>query len=81
MAKSKKTTHVKALIQHANEQLARTDQFATKDLKSGICLMIEHVMHETNNYDGFQFVNNNDCALETVGYYSRKYYIKSQLSF
>jgi len=71
----RKTIDVKFLIEYSNNQLSRTDEWATKDFKSGVCCMIEKVLHETKNYKGFMFINNDDSEIDTNGYYSRKYYV------
>lgn len=72
--KSRKTVGVQELLDYANTQLARTDEFATVDFKCGIITMIERVLHDTNNYEGFMFLNSEDCKAGTIGYFSRKYF-------
>jgi len=69
----KKTIKVDQLILKANFQLIRTDKTASADYKQAICQSIESVLHATGNYNGFQFLNNNDCEHGTVGYWSRCY--------
>jgi len=44
------------------------------DYKSGLCAALEIILHESGNYNGFQFVNNNDSEMLTHGYFARKYY-------
>lgn len=70
---AKKTQPVADILAFANYQLARTDEFATADYKRGICNMIERVLHDTGNYEGFGFLDNNDREIWTLGYYSRCY--------
>ena len=70
---AKKTQPVSDILAFANYQLARTDEFATADYKAGICNMIERVLHDTGNYEGFGFLDNNDRETGTLGYYSRCY--------
>ena len=70
---AKKTHPVADLLAYANYQLARTDEFATADYKAGICSMIERVLHDTGNYEGFGFLDNSDRETGTLGYYSRFY--------
>jgi hypothetical protein len=36
--------------------------------------MLEDVLHSTNNYSGFTFIDNNNIATGTLGYYSRQYF-------
>jgi hypothetical protein len=72
--KGRKTTGVQELISYANDQLARTDEFANVDFKCGVITMIERVLHDTNNYQGFMFLNSDDCETGTMGYFSRRYF-------
>ncbi len=74
MSKGRKTINVEFMVDYANEQLKRTDDFATMDFKIGICAMIDRILLTSENYNGFQFINNDDSERFTVGYYSRKYY-------
>ena len=73
MAK-RKTIGVIEMIDYANTQLARKDTDATKEFKEGVCVMIERIMFDTDCYSGFQFLDNNDCEIRTLGHVSRKYY-------
>jgi len=57
--RSKKNVGVVEMIDYANMQLARTDEFATREFKTGISIMIETVLHKSGNYDGFAFLNTN----------------------
>lgn len=73
MAGKRKTIGIDVLLAFANTQLARTDETATKEFKYGICGMIEKALLETNNYNGFVFLDNNNCECDTLGHASRKY--------
>ena len=75
----KRTIGVLPLLTWANENLSRTDEFATIDFKSGICCMIEMVLHETGNYEGFCFQDNNDSSYGTLGHYSRSYFYSEMM--
>ena len=75
----RKTVDVLMLLQWANKNLAREDEFATIDFKSGICTMIEMVLHESGNYEGFGFQDNDDSATGTLGYYSRIYWYSDKM--
>jgi hypothetical protein len=72
----RKTVSVKDMVDYANLQLSRTDEFATKDFKIGICTMIESTLHISDQYQGFMFINNDDIDVNTLGYYSRKYFFR-----
>ena len=71
----RKTIDVVEMVEYANYQLSRTDETATKEFKIGVIAMLESILHRTNNYNGFMFVNNNESDIDTVGYYSRKYFL------
>ena len=77
MAKVRKTFKVNEIVDWANKQLARTDEYSMKDgFKAGICHMITSILFESNNYNGFMFIYNDDSETGTVGYYSRIYFSK-----
>ena len=78
---SRKTVNVLTLLEWANKNLKRKDEFATVDFKAGICSMIEMVLHESDNYAGFGFQDNSDIDCGTLGYYSRTYYYSNLLSY
>ena len=75
----RKTVDVLILLEWANKNLAREDEFATADFKLGICTMIEMVLHESGNYEGFTFHNNDDSDCGTLGYYSRIYWYSDKM--
>ena len=70
---SRKTIPILRMLKFANQQLARTDEWATVDYKVGIVNMLEEILHATDNYVGFGFIDNNDSETGTLGYYSRQY--------
>ena len=74
MAKKKKTLGVFHMLDYANNQLARTDEYGSSDFKSGVCVMIERILHDTGNYNGFMFLDPNKSDHGTLGYFSRKYF-------
>ena len=75
----RKTIDVKSVIDYGNYQLSRTDDFATKEYKAGICAMLESILHMTDNYSGFMFLDNNDSEVFSLGYYSRRYFTNHKL--
>ena len=75
----RKTINVYDLLLTINYNLQRTDKRATKEYKSALCDTIESVLHKTGNYNGFQFLSNEDMETDTLGYYSRVYYISRNL--
>ena len=78
---SRKTVDVLSLLEWANKNLAREDEFATVDFKCGVCTMIEMVLHESDNYEGFMFLNHEDSDCGTLGYYSRSYFYSRKMNF
>jgi len=62
------------MLDYANNQLARTDEYGSSDFKSGVCAMIERILHDTGNYNGFMFIDPNNSDHGTLGYFSRKYF-------
>lgn len=67
--KAKKTIPVDDVLNWANGLLAHPNN--TQEFKEGICCFIEHILHTTNNYNGFRFLgdpNNNEQR------YTRKYF-------
>jgi hypothetical protein len=72
----RKTIEVSTMVEWANTQLARTDEYADVGFKSGISTMIERILFNANNYNGFMFIDNEDSELGTLGYYSRTYHHK-----
>lgn len=53
MARSKKTFDVETFKSYVNKQLSRTDEYATEDFKSGLCVALQEILHRTGNYNGF----------------------------
>ena len=51
----RKTLNVSLILAEANKQLARKDDFATADFKAGICVMIERILMDTGNYEGYNY--------------------------
>ena len=75
----RKTTSVLTLIKYVNQNLTRRDEYATVGYKMGLCDVLESVLHSTDNYSGFGFLDNDDSKTGTVGYFSRQYYISNKL--
>ena len=76
---ARKSIDILPLLEFANQNLERQDEFATVGFKAGICNMLEKVLMETDNYAGFGFLDNNDSDTGTLGYYSRHYYYSSKM--
>ena len=77
--RARKNVGVAYILGYANIQLSRTDEYADRNFKAGICLMIEKVLDETNNYKGFHFLNREAAQDERTNssgeeFYNRHYY-------
>ena len=75
----RKTIEVLTLLEWVNKNLKRDDEYATVEFKSAMCSMIEMVLHETGNYEGFMFLNHEDSDTGTLGYYSRSYFYSAKM--
>jgi len=73
MAKDRKTINVESVLEWVNVQLARTDEYADAGFKCGICTMTERILMDSGNYNGYQYLDNDNSEFGTVGYFSRKY--------
>ena len=72
--KGRKTIEVKGMLEWANKQLARTDEYADSGFKFGIIAMIERILMDSSNYNGYMHLDKDDCEFGTIGYFSRKYF-------
>lgn len=80
----RKTIEVQPLIDFANVQLKRTDYEATKEYKMGVINMLEKILHDSGNYNGYIYNNPEDARViydqknatysYTENYVNRKYY-------
>jgi hypothetical protein len=69
---SKKTIKVKEMLDWANHQLSRTDEYATEKFKAGISVMIEKILMDSGNYMGYM-------GLDSESEYSRVYSTSNKL--
>jgi hypothetical protein len=60
---SKKTVSVVEMLEFANESLAQ--DYHSLEFKQGICAMIEKILHKSDNYNGFMFL---DADAASIGY-------------
>ena len=73
---ARKTMNVEDIKRWANAMLSAPKgemHFVTTEYKDGICTMIEKILHDTGNYNGYVFKNNEDSEYGTYGYYTREY--------
>lgn len=54
----RKTVEVSKLVDVANTMLA--SEGTSKEFRQGVILMIENVLFETGNYNGFRYLTNNE---------------------
>ena len=74
---NRKTIEVKGMLEWANKQLARTDEFADEKFKAGICSMIENLLMVSGNYMGY---NEYEYGSEYTNQYCRYYYVANSLT-
>ena len=74
----RKTIDVLKMLEWGNKQLARTDEYANKEaFKAGICSMLENLLMETGNYNGYREL---EYGSEYTNQYCRYYYISNKLT-
>lgn len=56
------TVSAVAILDYANKQLERKNDFATSSFKSGVCLMIERILFEAGAYSGFKFLGDSEVT-------------------
>jgi hypothetical protein len=74
-----KRIDVSFMVDYANKQLARTDEYADLGFKEGVCTMIHEILFKSGNYAGFMFLDNSDSQTGTLGYFSRRYCKSSKI--
>ena len=73
--KARKNISVEPLLDWANEQLKRHDEYADTGFKFGVCAMIERVLLDSGQYNGYSHNDPDNCEFGTHGYFSRTYYM------
>ena len=68
----RKTIDIDYLRSKANDALANKDN--SREYKTAVCDMIQSVLHKTDNYRGFMFIDNEDKEFDSYGYWSRRYF-------
>jgi hypothetical protein len=71
----RKTIEVKQILDYVNNQLQRTDEYCDDKFKAGMCTMIERILHDTDQYNGYTQLNNANVG--EAGYFNRSYHMKS----
>ena len=79
MAAGRKTHSVGRMLAKANWQLQKPDFMITLDQKRIICMMIESVLHETGNYEGYGYIDDKTPAMLSPQEYRRIYYIHKRV--
>ena len=79
---SRKTVSVVEMLEFANESLAQ--DYHSIEFKLGICSMIEKILHKSDNYNGFMFLNSAEASIDfdsetreykpNAAYMTRKYF-------
>ena len=74
MSRPRKNIEVEPLLDWANEQLKRTDEYADTGFKSGICVMIERILLDAGQYNGYSH-NTDNPEFGSHDYFCRTYYM------
>jgi hypothetical protein len=69
---AKQTLKVEQILKWANTQLGRTDDVATEGFKMGISTMIERILLDTNQYNGYMSLDRDGSQ------WGRTYYMKKR---
>ena len=80
---SRKTVSVTEMIKFANESLAQ--DYHSLEFKKGICSMIEKILHKSDNYNGFMFLDSHTAGIDfdaetkeykpNYSYFTRSYFL------
>tara|TARA_R110000868_G_scaffold87457_1_gene244602 strand:- start:106 stop:324 length:219 start_codon:yes stop_codon:yes gene_type:complete len=70
----RKTTNVQEIKEFANMILAKPDHVINIDEKRGIITMIERILHQSGNYNGFMFNDLEDTNYPSPGWFDREYF-------
>jgi len=62
--KAKKTIHVDEITAMANELLAYDSH--NKEFRQGVSVLIEAILHRTNNYRGYRFLTQNETFTDVL---------------
>jgi hypothetical protein len=74
----RKTIDILPMLEWANRQLARNDEYSTREFKAGVATTIETILHNANCYCGFMFLGT-DTSVYSNGYYDRVYFKPNHL--
>jgi len=72
MSREKKTFNIEEYKTYVNEMLASDYHNATE--KYVMCGMLEHILHKSNVYKGFKYLNGDGGKWGTIEDASRKYF-------
>lgn len=73
---ARKTIEVGKILKMANTFLAA--KHTTDDEREGVCALLEAVLHESGNYEGFRYLDAKDYPDEIVFAGSRRFYFASK---
>lgn len=72
--KKRKTIEIEFIKDKINQALKNTEFPLNTDQKEILCTILEIILHKTDNYKGFYFLDNSNCETLSNGYFSRKYF-------
>lgn len=73
---ARKTIEVGKMLKMANAFLAAKN--TNGDEREGVCALLEAVLFETGNYQGFRYLEGSDYPDESSGLGSRRFYFASK---
>jgi hypothetical protein len=73
---ARKTIEVGKVLRMANTFLAAENTKA--DEREGVCSLLEAILFETGNYEGFRYLEGSDYPEESDGLGSRRFYFASK---
>jgi hypothetical protein len=62
----RKTVEVEKMLQFANERLAWVSGVDTRDVRWGVIVMIEEILHKSGNYNGFRYLDNVELPVDVL---------------
>jgi hypothetical protein len=66
MIMGRKTIEVEKMLEFANERLAWVSESNTPEMRWGVIVMIEEILHKSGNYNGFRYLDNYDLPAEVL---------------
>jgi hypothetical protein len=62
----RKTIEVESMLKFANERLAWVSEANTPEMRWGVIVMIEEILHKSGNYNGFRYLDNHELPSDVL---------------